>query len=99
MLITLIILLVSAALFVSGKVRSDLVALCALLALLLGQILSPAEALAGFSNTTVIMMVGLFIVGGGIFQKEKKKMEQIYILWDCLQMEEFTQSFLICMQF
>ena len=74
MIATLIILLVSAALFVSGKVRSDLVALCALLALLLCQILTPAEALSGFSNTTVIMMVGLFIVGGGIFQTGLAKM-------------------------
>ena len=74
MLITLIILLISAALFVSGKVRSDLVALCALLALLLFQILTPTEGLAGFSNTTVIMMVGLFIVGGGIFQTGLAKM-------------------------
>ena len=74
MLITLIILLISAALFVSGKVRSDLVALCALLALLLFQILTPAEGLAGFSNTTVIMMIGLFIVSGGIFQTGLAKM-------------------------
>ena len=74
MLTTVIILLISAALFVSGKVRSDLVALCALLALLLFQILVPNEALAGFSNTTVIMMVGLFIVGGGIFQTGLAKM-------------------------
>lgn len=74
MIATLIILLITAAFFVSGKVRSDLVALCALLALLLCQILSPAEALAGFSNTTVIMMVGLFIVGGGIFQTGLAKM-------------------------
>ena len=74
MLVTLIILIISAILFVGGKVRSDLVALCALLALLLCQILSPAEALAGFSNTTVIMMVGLFIVGGGIFQTGLAKM-------------------------
>ena len=74
MITTLIILLVSAILFVSGKVRSDLVALCALLALLLCQILTPAEALSGFSNTTVIMMVGLFIVGGGIFQTGLAKM-------------------------
>ena len=74
MIATLIILLVSAALFVSGKVRSDLVALCALLALLLCQILTPAEALSGSSNTTVIMMVGLFIVGGGIFQTGLAKM-------------------------
>ena len=74
MIATLIILLVSAALFVSGKVRSDLVALCALLALLLCQVLTPAEGLAGFSNSTVIMMIGLFIVGGGIFQTGLAKM-------------------------
>ena len=74
MIATLIILLISAALFVSGRVRSDLVALCALLALLLCQILTPAEGLAGFSNSTVIMMVGLFIVGGGIFQTGLAKM-------------------------
>ena len=74
MIATLIILLVSAILFVSGRVRSDLVAICALLALLLCQILTPAEGLSGFSNTTVIMMVGLFIVGGGIFQTGLAKM-------------------------
>ena len=74
MIATLIILLISAILFVSGKVRSDLVALCALLALLLCQILTPAEGLSGFSNTTVIMMIGLFIVGGGIFQTGLAKM-------------------------
>ena len=66
--------MISAILFVSGKVRSDLVAICALLALLLCQVLTPAEGLSGFSNTTVIMMIGLFIVGGGIFQTGLAKM-------------------------
>lgn len=74
MLITLSILIIAAALFVSGKVRSDLVAICSLLALLLAQILTPSEGLSGFSNSTVIMMVGLFIVGGGIFQTGLAKM-------------------------
>lgn len=74
MIITLIILLISAALFVSGRFRSDMVALCALMALLLSQILTPNEALAGFSNSTVIMMIGLFIVGGGILQTGLAKM-------------------------
>ena len=74
MIITVIILLISAALFVSGRFRSDMVALCALLALLLCQILTPTEALAGFSNSTVIMMIGLFIVGGGILQTGLAKM-------------------------
>ena len=74
MLVTIIILAVSIIFFVSGKVRSDLVALCALLALLIFQILTPEEGLSGFSNSTVIMMVGLFIVGGGIFQTGLAKM-------------------------
>ncbi len=67
MAITLIILLLAAVGFASGKIRADLVALCALLALLLSGILTPSEALAGFSSTVVIMMVGLFVVGSGIF--------------------------------
>ena len=74
MITTLIILLIAAILFVSGKVRSDLVAICSLLALLLCHIITPEEGLAGFSNKTVIMMVGLFIVGGGIFQTGLAKM-------------------------
>ena len=48
MLITIIILVLSAVFFVNGKVRSDIVALCALIALLVFQILTPDEALSGF---------------------------------------------------
>lgn len=68
MILTLIILVITAGLFVWGRVRSDIVALCSLLALVLFDILNPSEALSGFSNSVVIMMVGLFIVGGAIFQ-------------------------------
>ena len=56
MLITLFILAASAAFFMSGKVRSDLVALCALTALLVFQILTPEEALSGFSNSVVVIL-------------------------------------------
>lgn len=80
MLTTIIILVLAAAFFVSGKVRSDIVALCALLALLLFQILTPEEALSGFSNSVVIMMVGLFVVGGAIFQTGLAKMISSRIL-------------------
>ena len=68
MIETSIVLLLSVIFFVNGKVRSDVVALCALIALLLFDILTPNEALSGFSNSVVIMMVGLFVVGGAIFQ-------------------------------
>lgn len=67
MIITLSLLAAAAALFVSGKVRSDLVAICSLILLVILDILNPAEALSGFANSVVIMMIGLFIVGGGIF--------------------------------
>ena len=67
MLTTLIILFISALLFVTGKFRSDLVAVCTALSLVLFGVLTPEEALAGFSNPIVIMMAGLFVVGGGIF--------------------------------
>ena len=68
MITTIAILAVAAVFFAMGKVRSDLVALCALVALLLTGILTPQEALSGFANPVVIMMVGLFVVGGAIVQ-------------------------------
>lgn len=74
MLFTLIVLALTAMLFAINKVRSDIVALCAVIALLLGGVLTPAEALSGFSNPVVIMMAGLFIVGGGILQTGLAKM-------------------------
>ena len=80
MLITIIILVLSAVFFVTGKVRSDIVALCALIALLVFQILTPDEALSGFSNSVVIMMIGLFVVGGAIFQTGLAKMISSRIL-------------------
>lgn len=74
MIETLIILLLTMVFFISGKIRSDIVALCALASLIVLEILEPEEALAGFSSTVVIMMVGLFVVGGAIFQTGLAKM-------------------------
>ena len=68
MTITLIILIITVALFIWGRIRADIVALTALAALLVSGILTPSEALAGFSSPIVVMMVGLFVVGGAIMQ-------------------------------
>ena len=95
MWITLAILLLSAIGFMQGKLRSDIVALCALIALLVFQILTPAEALSGFSNSVVIMMVGLFVVGGAIFQTGLAKMISSRILK--LAGESETRLFLLVM--
>ena len=74
MWITISILVIAAIFFMSGKVRSDLVAVCSLLMLLIFHILTPEEGLSGFSNSVVIMMIGLFVVGGAIFQTGLAKM-------------------------
>lgn len=63
---TLIILAVASILFVQGSVRTDLVAVSALLALLLTGVLTPQEALSGFSNPVVIMLASVFVVGGAV---------------------------------
>lgn len=68
MTITLIVLALTIALFIWGRVRSDIVALSALVVLIIAGILTPTEALAGFSSPVVIMMTGLFVVGGAILQ-------------------------------
>lgn len=62
------VLALTVILFASDRLRLDVVALLALLALLLGGILTPAEALAGFSDPIVLIIAGLFIVGAGLFQ-------------------------------
>ncbi len=54
---------VAVVLFASGRVRLDVVALLVLLALMLGDVVSVPEALAGFSKSVVIMIAGLFVVG------------------------------------
>lgn len=68
MTLTLIVLGLTVALFILGRIRSDVVALSALAVLMVSGVLSPTEALAGFSSSVVIMMAGLFVVGGAIFQ-------------------------------
>ena len=68
MTITLIVLAVTIALFIWGRLRSDIVALTALVVLILSGILTPSEAFSGFSSSVVIMMTGLFVVGGAILQ-------------------------------
>ena len=66
--LTFIILAVTIVFFTTNRFRADLVAIMALLAFVILEILTPAEALAGFSNSVVIMIAGLFVVGAGILR-------------------------------
>ncbi len=66
MVTLLIILFITIALFVWGKFPPDVVALMSMLSLYLTGILDVKETLSGFSNTTVIMIAALFIIGEGL---------------------------------
>jgi len=68
LLMLLMILGTTFALFVSSRFRLDLVAVAALLAVYAAGLVNIEEALAGFSHPLVIMIAALFIVGGGLFR-------------------------------
>lgn len=68
MQLTFFILAVTIVLFMTNRVRGDLVAIMALLAFVIFDILTPTEALSGFSNSVVIMIAALFVIGAGILR-------------------------------
>ena len=62
----LVILAVTLGLFISEKLRIDLVALLALLALTLTGILGPKDALAGFASEPAIIVAAVFVLSAGL---------------------------------
>lgn len=46
----------------SGKIRADLLAIIVLLALAISGIVTPEEALSGFSRPVIVTLIGLFII-------------------------------------
>lgn len=68
MQLVFLVLIVTVICFFVPRFRSDMVAAGSLLTLYLVGVLNVNEILAGFSNSVVIMMVALFIIGEGVFQ-------------------------------
>ena len=68
MWIALGILSIAIVLFITEWLRVDVVAIGVMVALMLSQLLTPEEALAGFSNPAVLTIASLFIIGGAIMQ-------------------------------
>jgi di/tricarboxylate transporter len=64
--LVLIILIAAVILFVTERVRMDVVAMLVLAALGFTGLLAPADALSGFSNPAVITVLAMFIIGGGL---------------------------------
>jgi di/tricarboxylate transporter len=66
MLITIIILAGALILFISGRIRMDLVGLMVMVSLAISGVLTPSEALSGFSAPAVVTIWAVFIISGGL---------------------------------
>ena len=60
------VLAAAVVLFASDRLRPDVVALLVIVALVLGGILPVSEAVAGFGDSVVVLIAGLFVVGEGL---------------------------------
>ncbi|MBE7375488.1 SLC13 family permease [Pseudomonas lopnurensis] len=66
LLLVLFLLAVCVGLFIVNRPRMDVVALLAMVALPLSGVLSVPEALAGFSDPSVVLIAALFVIGDGL---------------------------------
>ncbi|MFQ6100319.1 MAG: SLC13 family permease [Anaerolineae bacterium] len=64
--LTLAIIATAVVLFVTERLRVDAVALLVLIGLTLTGLVTPAEALSGFSNPAVVTVWAMFILSGGL---------------------------------
>ncbi|WP_207062930.1 SLC13 family permease [Motiliproteus sp. SC1-56] len=62
------LLAVTIILFISDKIRMDIVALMVVVSLALSGVITPAETVSGFGQSIVVMIAGLFIVGEALFR-------------------------------
>jgi di/tricarboxylate transporter len=66
--LTLTLIVAAVILFVTEKLRVNVIALTVLLALALTGLVTPEEAFAGFANPAVITVWAVYIVSGGLFK-------------------------------
>ena len=65
-ILVLAVVLLDLALFVDGRLRMDLIALLTLAFLAVTGLVTPTEALAGFSNPAVVTVWAVFVLSGGL---------------------------------
>ena len=63
-----VLLAVTVVLFASDRLRMDVIAVGVILALMLGGVLDPREALGGFGDPLVILIAALFVIGEGLYR-------------------------------
>lgn len=67
-IITLIILVLAVILFVTEKIPVNLTVMLTMTALVLFGLVTPEEAVSGFASKTILMLIGVVIVGSALFR-------------------------------
>lgn len=67
-IITLVLLVLAIVLFATEKLPVDVIGIILVIALVLTQVLTVQEAVAGFGNDVVITIGGLFLLVGGLIR-------------------------------
>ncbi len=63
-----VVLLLAIVLFVTEKLRVDVVALLVMSVLLVSGIITPSQGLSGFSNSATVTVAAMFILSAGLFR-------------------------------
>ncbi|MFC2072899.1 SLC13 family permease [Chloroflexota bacterium] len=63
---TVLVLVATIGLFISGKLRTDLIAICTLIALMVLGLISPEQSLTGFANQATVTIGAMFVVSMGL---------------------------------
>ncbi len=64
--ITIIVLMITIAAFITGKVPFSVISMFIMISLIMAKVLTPVQAFSGFTNTNVILIGAMFVVGAGL---------------------------------
>ncbi|MFC2033447.1 SLC13 family permease [Chloroflexota bacterium] len=65
-ILTIAVLVAAISLFISGKLRVDLIAICTLITLVVLGLITPEQSLIGFANQATITIGAMFVVSMGL---------------------------------
>ena len=66
--LTILILICAVASFLLEKIPVNMTVMLTMIALVLTRLVTPKEAVAGFASTTILMLIGVVIVGSALFE-------------------------------
>lgn len=68
--LTIIILILAVISFLLEKIPVNMTVMLTLCVLVLTGLVTPAEAVSGFASTTILMLIGVVIVGSACLRRE-----------------------------